>query len=521
MLSSSSFDTINHYRSQSDTTNVRSPLVHRMSIPRSADTNQVASAAAALEQLRNIRKRPFEDVQFVEKTITSPRNFCYSNNGTAAAGTTAASTATPSNYPATKRAKTEPSSPICYAPNSSFATPHTPKLRLSELPLTPPSAIQSKCSSQCIANTSVPVTLPCIQITQSATPPPSNRSSPGNIQQNRFTTANIPEMQNSAYYYPDTCYSFSLFNTSTATPAINPRAYLLEQQNREWRDYYTYEISRQNSRLYRRYRDYCDGLRQAQSRMSQQQRQTQEPQPINPKPLLPNSSKLTAFINHQYDRYDGLVNYPYANNYNYLASGYMQDVNMLTNSPKLYKTSSSYHSQNGKQGRCKLPPVSQILKMATSPELKTKNLSVPVTTKFINESITSASGNQMNLPSTKQHTHTSKESSSTHSHRIHGSRIHKTIKHCISCHSTQSPCWRPSWAPEKGQLCNSCGLRYKKTKARCINPKCLRIPAKGEWTLMKNRGKVRIPHYNSNGERCGYHVSYKCLHCDGEVVVDE
>ncbi|GMF06383.1 unnamed protein product [Ambrosiozyma monospora] len=90
---------------------------------------------------------------------------------------------------------------------------------------------------------------------------------------------------------------------------------------------------------------------------------------------------------------------------------------------------------------------------------------------------------------------------------------HSSPRICISCHSSQSPCWRPSWSLTEGQLCNSCGLRYKKTKARCLNPDCLRIPAKGEWTLMKNKGKVLI-------EATG-NMSYKCLHCDGEVAVDE
>lgn len=38
-----------------------------------------------------------------------------------------------------------------------------------------------------------------------------------------------------------------------------------------------------------------------------------------------------------------------------------------------------------------------------------------------------------------------------------------TTRVCVSCHSSDSPCWRPSWSPRKqDQLCNSCGLRYKK-----------------------------------------------------------
>lgn len=60
---------------------------------------------------------------------------------------------------------------------------------------------------------------------------------------------------------------------------------------------------------------------------------------------------------------------------------------------------------------------------------------------------------------------------------------------CISCGSDQSPCWRPSWSIKEGQLCNSCGLRYKKTSARCLNDECKKIPAKGEWSLMQSKGK--------------------------------
>lgn len=85
-------------------------------------------------------------------------------------------------------------------------------------------------------------------------------------------------------------------------------------------------------------------------------------------------------------------------------------------------------------------------------------------------------------------------------------------RRCISCGSDQSPCWRPSWSPSAGQLCNSCGLRYKKTNARCIEKGCGRIPAKGEWVSMKNAG-VR-------NARTGQ-MEYKCLYCNGGVEVGD
>ncbi|KAJ8102116.1 hypothetical protein POJ06DRAFT_77157 [Lipomyces tetrasporus] len=79
-------------------------------------------------------------------------------------------------------------------------------------------------------------------------------------------------------------------------------------------------------------------------------------------------------------------------------------------------------------------------------------------------------------------------------------------RRCISCGSDQSPCWRPSWSIEAGQLCNSCGLRYKKTGARCLSASCGRIPAKGEWVTMRS---TQAP------------GRYTCLYCGGGVAVGE
>lgn len=90
----------------------------------------------------------------------------------------------------------------------------------------------------------------------------------------------------------------------------------------------------------------------------------------------------------------------------------------------------------------------------------------------------------------------------------HQTGIFHSKRKCISCGSEQSPCWRPSWSPSEGQLCNSCGLRYKKTNARCLNKACGRIPAKGEWVSMKNAA-VKSP---TTGL-----VEYKCLYCNGAV----
>lgn len=81
---------------------------------------------------------------------------------------------------------------------------------------------------------------------------------------------------------------------------------------------------------------------------------------------------------------------------------------------------------------------------------------------------------------------------------------------CISCGSDQSPCWRPSWSIKEGQLCNSCGLRYKKTATRCLNDECKKIPAKGEWSLMQTKGKTQF----DDGTE-----AYSCLDCGWKVEV--
>ncbi|CAN3361602.1 transcriptional regulatory protein Ash1p [Diutina catenulata] len=85
-----------------------------------------------------------------------------------------------------------------------------------------------------------------------------------------------------------------------------------------------------------------------------------------------------------------------------------------------------------------------------------------------------------------------------------------TQRICISCGSDQSPCWRPSWSVKEGQLCNSCGLRYKKTSARCLNTSCKKIPAKGEWSLMQGKGTVQF----EDGIE-----GYSCLECGWRVEV--
>lgn len=85
------------------------------------------------------------------------------------------------------------------------------------------------------------------------------------------------------------------------------------------------------------------------------------------------------------------------------------------------------------------------------------------------------------------------------------------LRKCVSCNSSDSPCWRPSWSGKKTeQLCNSCGLRYKKTRTRCLNDGCRKIPTKGELNIMKSQGLEK--EYNTQLQR--EVEGYKCLFCN-------
>ncbi|AAS52772.2 AER088Cp [Eremothecium gossypii ATCC 10895] len=85
-----------------------------------------------------------------------------------------------------------------------------------------------------------------------------------------------------------------------------------------------------------------------------------------------------------------------------------------------------------------------------------------------------------------------------------------SMRRCLSCHCTESPCWRPSWSDRRqDQLCNSCGLRYKKTHTRCLNSACRRIPSKGELAQMKTNPIVS--EILENGLRV---EGLRCLFCN-------
>lgn len=79
------------------------------------------------------------------------------------------------------------------------------------------------------------------------------------------------------------------------------------------------------------------------------------------------------------------------------------------------------------------------------------------------------------------------------------------MRQCISCHITQTPCWRPSWDPIIGQLCNSCGLRYRKTQIRCSSPQCANVPSKLDLAAIRTQCR-------------GSHL--QCPNCDSLLIKD-
>lgn len=112
----------------------------------------------------------------------------------------------------------------------------------------------------------------------------------------------------------------------------------------------------------------------------------------------------------------------------------------------------------------------------------------------------------------------SSSSSTTNSPKRRKSYTTQTVRTCISCQSSDSPCWRPSWSPRKhDQLCNSCGLRYKKTHTRCLNEVCKKIPTKGELNIMKSHGVVTDAVKGCDDLFTGY----RCLFCNSITETKE
>ncbi|OBA25011.1 hypothetical protein HANVADRAFT_54177 [Hanseniaspora valbyensis NRRL Y-1626] len=136
----------------------------------------------------------------------------------------------------------------------------------------------------------------------------------------------------------------------------------------------------------------------------------------------------------------------------------------------------------------------------TSTQLKVQSLTKESPPSFL-INMSSAVKNDSNSSSIQS---SPKYKKSSRSNSSNSQNSHKTYKfhQCLSCKTQESPCWRPSWSnSKKQQLCNSCGLRYKKSKIRCLNNSCLKIPSLSEAHIMKNGKEM------------------KCLYCSSEVEV--
>ncbi|KAF9925642.1 DNA-binding transcription repressor [Linnemannia zychae] len=59
-----------------------------------------------------------------------------------------------------------------------------------------------------------------------------------------------------------------------------------------------------------------------------------------------------------------------------------------------------------------------------------------------------------------------------------------TTKKCEACGASETPCWRPGYTAHSA-LCNSCGLRYKKSNVFCPKVGCKYIPLKTEYAAME------------------------------------
>lgn len=241
------------------------------------------------------------------------------------------------------------------------------------------------------------------------------------------------------------------------------------------------------------------------------------------------------------------INFPYESNYTYLNKTYLNDVEKypeyLELAHSLIQLSQSKHNsraelptmlRNDKSNNqvCETPISKNSVPLLTplnsyvysQPEVTNYSLATPMSANQISKPYQSYVNMASETPSVQEITKKSVDSSETRFIPLTPPSSKSKSKHdvlrsppknnhpriCLSCGSDQSPCWRPSWAINEGQLCNSCGLRYKKTSCRCLNEDCKKIPAKGEWSLMQSKGKATFDD-GSHG--------YSCLDCGWRVEV--
>ncbi|KAL6449830.1 ASH1 Transcriptional regulatory protein ASH1 [Candida maltosa Xu316] len=241
-------------------------------------------------------------------------------------------------------------------------------------------------------------------------------------------------------------------------------------------------------------------------------------------------SKLSSKIQHPQLAANGKkINFPYESNYTYLNKTYLNDVKnypeYLELAVQLPVQQQQPQQQQQQQQQQQAPQPPSQSQQQQQPSLSATPI-IPQLAPYTflhNSNIPNISSyHQQTPPPSQMSTNTHKfipltppsvkksRSDLLKSPPRHSHHHHHAPRVCISCGSDQSPCWRPSWSIKEGQLCNSCGLRYKKTKARCLNDKCKKIPAKGEWTLMQSKGTETF----EDGIE-----GYSCIACGWRVEV--
>lgn len=312
---------------------------------------------------------------------------------------------------------------------------------------------------------------------------------------------------NNSLLYPDTSYCYFTrpvpITSNERSTVDETERQLQNEKNSEIRDYLLKSIMKIGK---------VEELKRQQESLVNSSPRTVSfsPQSIKLKPTK--GSKFASFIeqrlqqNHNY-----MIPFPFESNYTYQSSGFLRDIESLK--PLQQEVKRKPPPPPPKKPNLPATPVTSTAEVVVVPDRRTSfSAERPSMHTFYRSPISSPVRQEPMSPSKSEDA----DESGIASHKLspHASRV------CISCGSSQSPCWRPSWSVNEGQLCNSCGLRYKKTGARCLNRSCLRIPAKGEWTLMRNKGKLVIPVLSDDGQVLGMKRAYKCLHCDSEVQVN-
>ncbi|XBW37050.1 hypothetical protein QEN19_002630 [Hanseniaspora menglaensis] len=139
----------------------------------------------------------------------------------------------------------------------------------------------------------------------------------------------------------------------------------------------------------------------------------------------------------------------------------------------------------------------------TSTQLKTQSLTKESPPNSAGNLSIAVKSTNSSLQSSPKYSKTSRSNSAASQSSQKTYKFHQ----CMSCKTQESPCWRPSWSSsKKEQLCNSCGLRYKKSKIRCVNKSCLKIPSLSEAHIMKNGKDIKCLYCSSNVEIGGHKV---------------